>query len=613
MPWHIEEIEGEYCVVKDSAGEVEGCHDTEADAEDQMAALYASEAERVGLIDWVLGQLDRIRRPFLTREWSGDASNYESTQAYCSACLIDVNAAAGNDEKKQSHCMLPVKSAGSDSVNWEGVQAAAGGHGIQAVKKPSGVSDDEWESALKTAANKIISEYNSHDETAPDAVYEIAGKEPPKEESMSERIASLDMVFDQVYEQIWDDEDLSGAWIHDLYLGDEAPFLIMSRRGKLYRVDLDIAGDVVSLGEMQPVEIKFEATDRAATKTVIREVSPGVYRWFSISASSVLNKDGEIDSTQLFDSFVAHIEETGEYPVRRFHHVSHDKFVTGECDYVARADHVLVTSGLFNDTELAKREVEARLENPDEWGESIGYKPTQPPEMIEVSGVQIPTYNDGVLREVSTVKQANACSWFTATTLREEVMRMSAIERVRDALLELFGGDEDTVDGFLADVQVTNREIAEAGLISREEAETEETPTDPVDPEERSTEEQEPQEVILDDEALEAIAERFSATLDPLRERMATLEQTITTQREESESDAEALAEALQNLVARVEKIEKPEEERIEEALDDASPKMKRTRVSYRPRVDRGEEPTDDTPAFEMAVKAEETLAAMPQ
>jgi hypothetical protein len=48
MPWHIEdehpECEG-FAVVKDSNGEVEGCHRTRAQAEDQLAALNIAEDE----------------------------------------------------------------------------------------------------------------------------------------------------------------------------------------------------------------------------------------------------------------------------------------------------------------------------------------------------------------------------------------------------------------------------------------------------------------------------------------------------------------------------------------------------------------------------------------
>ena len=46
MPWHVEDDNPEcsgYAVVKDSDGEIEGCHDTREKANAQLAALYASE------------------------------------------------------------------------------------------------------------------------------------------------------------------------------------------------------------------------------------------------------------------------------------------------------------------------------------------------------------------------------------------------------------------------------------------------------------------------------------------------------------------------------------------------------------------------------------------
>lgn len=620
MPWHVEVMNGDYCVVKDSDGTVEGCHATGSEAEDHMAALYASEAERVGLIDWLRRTFSPLRTlfPFVMREWSGDASNYDSTAAYCSACLIDVNAAAGRDEKAQSHCMLPVKSPGSDSMNWEGVQAAAGGHGIQAVKKPDDVSGDDWDSALASAANKIISVYNSHDETAPDAVYKIAGKEPPKEEGMSERVMSMSMVWEQVYARMWDDEKLSEAWIHDLYLGDGEPFIIVSLQGKLYRLNLVVEGDVVSLGEMQPVEIEFPPSERLATKTVVREVEPGIFRWFSISATSVLNKDGEIDSKALFDSFVAHVAETGEYPVRRYHHLGDDRFITGECDFVARDEHVLVTSGVFNDSQLAKLEIKARQEHPDEWGESIGYLPTEPPELVEISGVEIPTYNAGVLREISTVESKNACSWFTTTAVREEVMRMGLTERAWEGLLKLFSGDEEAAHEFVGELELTNRTISEEGLISREETEDNEdvenpeTEGDPESPE-GVIREGEPQELILTDEAVEAIVERFGAALTPLVERMDAIEEKLADAAKERAQVTSDAGEAIEALVSRVEALEEDEDEKLQRRLEDASPRMRRTVVSYRPRVEREQEEDNGREKAPLAVKAEETLSAIPE
>ena len=50
MPWHVERSDEcpesrPYAVIKDDDGSVEGCHASEAAAEEQMAALYASEAD----------------------------------------------------------------------------------------------------------------------------------------------------------------------------------------------------------------------------------------------------------------------------------------------------------------------------------------------------------------------------------------------------------------------------------------------------------------------------------------------------------------------------------------------------------------------------------------
>lgn len=45
MPWHIERVEGRYCVVKDDDGATEGCHDTHDQAMEQLSALYASERQ----------------------------------------------------------------------------------------------------------------------------------------------------------------------------------------------------------------------------------------------------------------------------------------------------------------------------------------------------------------------------------------------------------------------------------------------------------------------------------------------------------------------------------------------------------------------------------------
>jgi hypothetical protein len=59
MPWHVESdkdgCDG-FAVVKDDDGSLEGCHDTQEDADAQVAALYGSESPKEGEPGWLLGK-----------------------------------------------------------------------------------------------------------------------------------------------------------------------------------------------------------------------------------------------------------------------------------------------------------------------------------------------------------------------------------------------------------------------------------------------------------------------------------------------------------------------------------------------------------------------------
>lgn len=53
MPWHVEERDGEYCVIKDSDGSKAGCHPSREKANAQMRALYSSESRTADIeVDW---------------------------------------------------------------------------------------------------------------------------------------------------------------------------------------------------------------------------------------------------------------------------------------------------------------------------------------------------------------------------------------------------------------------------------------------------------------------------------------------------------------------------------------------------------------------------------
>jgi hypothetical protein len=74
MPWHIESDHPEcsgYGVVKDGTRELEGCHRTLAQAEAQMAALYASEPEARSPFTPTGAMRDEARRGLAWREEFG--------------------------------------------------------------------------------------------------------------------------------------------------------------------------------------------------------------------------------------------------------------------------------------------------------------------------------------------------------------------------------------------------------------------------------------------------------------------------------------------------------------------------------------------------------------
>jgi len=108
---------------------------------------------------------------FSDKPWDGSASRWETPEAYCSACLIDLNPSG--KPKVKDLCHLPVKEPGG-GYNRNGVHAAAGGRGITRVQGvPAAVK--------RSAAKALVRLYKAMGETAPESVYRIAGMVRPKE------------------------------------------------------------------------------------------------------------------------------------------------------------------------------------------------------------------------------------------------------------------------------------------------------------------------------------------------------------------------------------------------------------------------------------------------
>lgn len=545
--------------------------------------------------DW-LGLSTVSRRIKDVEEWSGAASNYSSTEEYCNACLINVNS-GDPEEWTQANCKLPIREEGdsSDTFVRQAVFAAAGGNGISAVTKPEDVSAEDWGQAVRDAANELVRAYNEMDEDAPDSVVELA-------ERSKERALSSGQIWSMIYEHLdrvygWD------YWPMDIYYDATGmPFCIVVSGGKLFRYSIMIDGDMATLGEAIPVVQEFVPTVR--TTTTIRRQQDNTYRWFSVSASSVLNRVGEIDSRELFDSFVAHAEKTGEYPIRQFYHAG-ESFRTGQADFLARDENLYITSGVYDDTEIAQREVKARQAEPDYWGDSIGYKPTAMPELLEIAkDVTIPVYKRGINKEISTLPEQQAANLFTANTEVLQVRRAMALnEKQKEAFVKLFDGNEEEADQWLDEhAEARNRAIEDNGLITRsdEEGESDNNTQEPV-----------VHEVDLGQEDLAEIT-RMTVESEPIQNLIGSVQELTTAiegERTEAQQRQKQLTTTLKEITDRLEALEADDEAKQREWLQ-AQPRRFSNGVKHiiRPRVARAAEGEEGEPET-FAEKANQTIA----
>jgi len=353
-----------------------------------------------------------------------------------------------------------------------------------------------------------------------------------------DRALSIDQVFDRVWSK--SEERYPMAYLHNLYADDDGSlFALLSQEGRLYRTPVTVIDNGVDMGEW--VEVKMEFPQVQQTRTQIVRQLDGQVRWFSISATSVLNRVGEIDSQALFDSFIAHSTATGLYPYRTFYHKG-DQFKTGQTDFLARDGNCYITSGLYDDSDIARAEQLAIELDPTYWGESIGYLPTSAPQLLDIGGIKIPIYRSGINVEISTLREKEAANLFTV--IRQEVSRMMTPNE-RKAFLKLFNGDESKMDEWLSEnVDATNRAIEEGGLITRSQPPQEEA--QPVEEEVQGGQQVEIDESVLTEVVRQVIEsesfagfgqqlndivgaiETLNGATDKLRTQLEGLQQEVT-------------------------------------------------------------------------------------
>lgn len=93
--------------------------------------------------------------------WNGAASNYSTTDDYCSACLIDLNKPGA--KKTQDNCKLPIKTPSGD-INKNALSAALGRLG----------QTDAPMAEKKKAARALLAGYREAKMDVPDSLKNMA-------------------------------------------------------------------------------------------------------------------------------------------------------------------------------------------------------------------------------------------------------------------------------------------------------------------------------------------------------------------------------------------------------------------------------------------------------
>lgn len=190
MPWHKVHNHSKcpsskpWAVVKDSDGKVVGCHENEAKANKQLAALHASEkaAAEVGCVDCTddaehFGSSNSVS----DEPWNGAASNFTDAQYKMSSAGCD----PGGGPPK-SACFLPHHNPGG-ALNRSGLAAAAG--------RVSGLSGRDAGAVARAKAH-LRGHYKALGEDVPDSIAATTMYPVPQESSTEVAVTDLLAVVD---------------------------------------------------------------------------------------------------------------------------------------------------------------------------------------------------------------------------------------------------------------------------------------------------------------------------------------------------------------------------------------------------------------------------------
>jgi hypothetical protein len=445
------------------------------------------------------------------------------------------------------------------------------------------------------------------------------------------RSTSMGRLREQLYYAL-DDSENGWAYPIDIFVDDDGKslFSIVAQSGKLFSVPLSMSKDELTLGEW--TQVKEEFTPIVQNSFSIIRQKDGTYRWFSIAGTTVLNRDGEIDSSELFDSFIKRAEKTGKYPRLDFYHQgSSDPKVWefGTADYLARDGVCYLASGTFDEGNiLAEKTIQAIQNSSDVWGNSIEFYAYSEPELILADPeVKIPVYKDGENTRISIVKEKDAAGLFTRIGINEEVKRIMD-KKTKDALKLLFGDDEDGFKAFVEENDSINRTVKDDKLIHRKKKDAvvdpkdEEVDEDQEDQEDEESDadedaEEDSAELVIDESVVQAITAQMVQSLEfrTLSEGIETIQKALADLIVAKEKDSQEISTLKKNntqLAQRIQKLSQDETEKKSEWMQDL-PSKRQTTVTYRPRdAHNSDEAEEDELELDLEAIAERTLANIP-
>ena len=436
-------------------------------------------------------------------------------------------------------------------------------------------------------------------------------EEEDEEDDSHERDATLSTIYYAVEAELAT-LGYEYPWIINYMHGSSESYMVFQAGGKLYRANFSVnADDTVVVNEEDVLEVKLDypVIEQNRMKPVVRTLrgANGELLFLAIAASTVLNRVGQIDSTELFDDFEVEFASR-DTPYVTLQHLPKALASFGTVKGIFRLNSLLMAYGEIDETTVLGRAAEERFKT-GEWGISIGFQPTDVPVMEEIGGVEIPVFNHGYLVEVSVLKEDRAASYFTAiSSVDREIRRMSVNTEVAKKLMLEFAGEaaEEDVDELLEEANAKQRAIEDDGLITREidgdknnnaneelvESDSEEENEDDTPTEDESVESS---DLVIDSDVLEQLTELVAARVtETVNETIATVARIETEVREQLRQINEFVTrvnvymkendEHNEKQEKRLIKVEEKEGVKVREALEDVpAQNIRRVVVNHRP------------------------------